>query len=435
MSDQTSKTDLKVQSLSQALKLIAAGDCTAEDLINAYYDQIEAREMEVGAWQFLLSREEYLQKYQQQKAFYQASVLKGLPIGIKDIIDTCCMPTEMGSPIHQGRQPVDNASCVNLLMQAGGIVLGKTVTTEFAYFKPGKTRNPKDLNRTPGGSSSGSAAAVADFMVPVAVGSQTAASVIRPAAYCGVVGYVGSRGEYSLRGAQPLAQSLDSLGLFARRVDDIELLRSILLLQPLKPSVKPDRPYRILVCQGSAVGESDSAMNLAMQQFSDRLQQEGAEMVEMHSCDLMRRLVEHHRNIMAWEVVRNLSYEAEHPEQVSAALLQLFEQGREMTRESYLESLEAVAKIGRWLWSNPDHLGIDAILAPAAPGVAPMGHEATGQPHMSRPWQVLGLPVVTLPGITDEQGLPLGLQLIGRAREDDQLLALSRWAEGYLVSK
>jgi len=435
MSKQRSKVNLKELGLSQALGAIAAGDCTAEELINAYYDQIEARETEVGAWQFLLSREEYLQKYQQNKAFYQNSVLQGLPVAIKDIIDTRCMPTEMGSSIHRGRQPVDNASCVTLLTQAGGIILGKTVTTEFAYFQPGKTRNPKDLKRTPGGSSSGSAASVADFMVPVALGSQTAASVIRPAAYCGVVGYVGSRGEYSLRGIQPLAQSLDSLGLFARRVEDIELLRSILLLQPKISSVTCDRPYRILVCQGDIIGRSDPDMDIALKQFSDCLHQAGAEIIEMSSCDSIQRLVEHHENIMAWEVVRNLSYEAEYDEQVSEALKGLFEKGRKMTHESYQKSLKEVAEIGHWLWSDPKHLGVNVILAPAAPGVAPLGHVSTGQPHMSRPWQVLGLPVVTLPGITDKQGLPLGLQLIGQARQDDQLLAISRWASKCLDIK
>lgn len=429
MSSPSLSTDFKTLSLRGALDLIARGDVSPVDLINACYDQIDAREAEVGAWHFLIPREQYLQQYLQQEAFYKASLLQGLPIGIKDIIDTADMPTEMGSTIHQGRQPVDNASCVNLLTKAGAIVPGKTVTTEFAYFKPGKTCNPRDLSRTPGGSSSGSAAAVADFMVPAAVGSQTAASVIRPAAYCGVVGYVGSRGEYSLRGVQPLAQSLDSLGLFARQVEDIELLRSVLLQQPLAPSAKPDRPYRILVCKGSAVGESDPAMDLALEQFSGRLQQQGAEMIEMHSCDLIRRLVEHHHKIMAWEATRNLNYEADHPAQLSDALQQLFELGRGMARDTYLDSLQTVAKIGNWLWSNPDHQDVDAILAPAAPGIAPSGQAATGQPHMSRPWQVLGLPVVTLPGMTDEQGLPLGLQLIGRSRADDELLALSRWAE------
>lgn len=185
---------LNTLGLRQALLAIDQGRCTAEDIINACFDRIEAREDAVGAWAFRLTREEYLQHYRENREFYAASVLKGLPVGVKDIIDTADMPTEMGSAIHQGRQPVDDASCVALIRQAGGMVLGKTVTTEFAYFKPGKTANPRDLERTPGGSSSGSAAAVADWMLPLALGSQTAASVVRPAAYCGVLGYVGSRG-------------------------------------------------------------------------------------------------------------------------------------------------------------------------------------------------------------------------------------------------
>ena len=427
-----SASNLNQLSLRQALGLIANGEASPIDLINACYDQIEAREAQVGAWHFLLPREQYLQQYRDKESFYQGSLLKGLPVGIKDIIDTDCMPTEMGSTIHQGRIPTDNASCVNLLLQAGAIVPGKTVTTEFAYFRPGKTHNPKDLKRTPGGSSSGSAAAVADFMVPVAVGSQTAASVIRPAAFCGAVGYVGSRGEYSLRGVQPLAQSLDSLGLFSRSVEDLQLLRSVLLQKPL--DVKASQvPYRILVCKGGAVGDCDTEMDQALQLFACRLQQKGAELVEMHTCDLIRRLVDRHHKIMAWEATRNLSYEVARAKQLSEPLQALFQLGGEMDRSEYIESLEMVAKIGHWLWSNPDHQGVDAILAPAAPGAAPQGLDSTGQPHMSRPWQVLGLPVVTLPGMTDENGLPLGMQLIGRARDDDHLLGIARWAERALA--
>src|SRR5690554_2014153 len=252
-------------SLTQALQLIESGQSSTEAILQACLERIEEREPEVGAWQYRLDTRACLELYRANRAFYDNSLLKGLPIGIKDIIDTADMPTEMGSPIHTGRRPVDDASCVALLRQAGGIILGKTVTTEFAYFKPGKTANPRDLTRTPGGSSSGSAAAVADGMVPVALGSQTAASVIRPAAYCGTVGYVGTRGEFSLRGIQPLGQSLDSLGLFSRRVEDIELLRAVLLRQPDPLAVtEPLVPRQVLFCRGDAAGEIDPDMVDAM---------------------------------------------------------------------------------------------------------------------------------------------------------------------------
>lgn len=416
-------------SLVQALAAIQAGSSTAEAIINAYFDRIDEREADVGAWQCKLSREDYLQHYQQHRAFYEQSLLKGLPVGIKDIIDTANMPTEMGSPIHQGRQPIEDATCVELLKQAGAIVLGKTVTTEFAYFKPGKTRNPAGLDRTPGGSSSGSAAAVADGMVPMALGSQTAASVIRPAAYCGTIGYVGSRGEFSLRGGQPLAQSLDSLGLFARKVEDIQLMRAVLLrmANEAKASVKPQR---ILLCQGETVGDTDSAMVTALTELADQLTDQGIEVITLDAGQRLLDMVTHHGNIMAWEVCRNLAYESRHQDLLSAPLKELMETGLAMPRSQYLASLQTTEETRKWLWHL--HEGVDAVLAPAASGAAPLGHDKTGAPHMSRPWQAMGLPVITLPGKRDQHGLPLGIQLIGQQRDDDNLLNIARWVEGLI---
>lgn len=424
-----SNSELHRLSLSQALAGIQRGEFSTVDLINAYYYRIEAREGQVGAWHFLLPREQYLELYQARRDFYDASRLKGLPIGIKDIIDTAAMPTEMGSPIHVGRRPLADASCVTLLQNAGAIVPGKTVTTEFAYFKPGKTANPRDLLRTPGGSSSGSAAAVADFMVPAALGSQTAASVIRPAAYCGVVGYVGTRGEYSLRGVQPLAQSLDSLGLLARSVDDIGLLRSV-LLNCAQAEATAQQPRRILICPGANIGDTDPAMVDAMARVTQAIRDQGVETVELDSCDLLKQLVTHHHQILAYEAFRNLNEEAQQPDKISPQFRDLMLLGQELSHDDYLDALETVRKIGHWLWTH--HADFDAILAPAAPGAAPIGHESTGQPHMSRPWQALGLPVVTLPGQVDRDGMPLGVQLIGKSRQDDLLLGLAGWIESVL---
>lgn len=418
-------------SLREALSLIETGRYTAVDLLEACLDRIDAREAEVGAWQYRLDRQACLEQYRDNEAFYQNSLLKGLPIGIKDIIDTADMPTEMGSPIHKGRQPVNDASCVTLLRQAGAIILGKTVTTEFAYFKPGKTANPRDLNRTPGGSSSGSAAAVADAMVPAALGSQTAASVIRPAAYCGAVGYVGTRGEFSLRGIQPLGQSLDSLGLFGRRVEDIELLRAILLRQP-NPLATTDtlKPSRVMLCRGDAIGETEPDMAAAINRTADILTAQGVELIEPDNSDWLGELVQHHGLIMAYEAARNLAQESGHPDQLSPPLQELIASGLATPHADYLASLQAVERIRDEL--NQHYPDLDAILAPAAPGVAPEGHAKTGAPHMSRPWQVMGLPVITLPGLTDAQQLPLGIQLIGQAHNDDQLLRVARWLEPLL---
>lgn len=419
-------------SLVHALQAIERGDCSADALINACYDRIEARQPEVGAWQHYLTREQYIQHYNTDKAFFEKSILKGLPVGVKDIIDTANMPTEMGSTLHSGRIPQDDATCVALIQQAGGIVLGKTVTTEFAYFKPGITANPKNLSRTPGGSSSGSAAAVADCMVPVAIGSQTAASVIRPAAYCGAVGYVGSRGEFSLRGVQPLAQSLDSLGLFARSVEDIVLLRSVLLRSVSISVFSPIKPKQIVVCSGSATGDTDADMAIMLTNVVSQLQQHGIDTPELDSCDLLKRLVANHETVMAYEAYRNLASESHNMDTLSTQFRQLLESGRSTLRETYLAALNNIANTERWLWRQfPD---ADAILAPAAPGVAPKGLDSTGKPHMSRPWQAMGLPVITLPGQTDADGLPLGFQLVGKARQDDSLLQIAGWLENKLVN-
>ena len=292
------KIALNEMGLCQMLRAIEEGACTTEAVIHACFDRIEAREPDVGAWQVKRSRDEYLAYYQADKAFFDRSLLKGLPLGVKDIIDTQEMPTEMGSSIHTGRQPIEDATCVTLIRAAGGIVLGKTVTTEFAYFKPGKTKNPADLERTPGGSSSGSAAAIVDNMVPMSLGSQTAASVIRPAAYCGAIGYVGSRGEFSLRGGQPLAQSLDSLGLFARHVEDIQLLRAILLRQPV--SIKPSAalaPKCVLVCHGKLVGDTSPAMENATQKAIKILKAQGVKVIELDADNRIKDMVNHHINI------------------------------------------------------------------------------------------------------------------------------------------
>lgn len=416
-------------SLTQALKAIASGESTAEDIINLYFDRIEEREEAVGAWQFRLSREEYLQAYKDNQTWFEQSLLKGLPVGIKDIIDTADMPTEMGSPIHSGRQPIEDATCVALLKQAGAIVLGKTVTTEFAYFKPGKTCNPADLSRTPGGSSSGSAAAVADGMVPVALGSQTAASVIRPAAYCGANGYVGSRGEYSLRGGQPLAQSLDSLGLFSKSMDDLALLRSILLRQQPKRLAESKAP-KILLVPGELFGECSEDTTQALSNLANQLKSQGAEILTLDNSAILSELVDCHIQIMSWEVCRNLVLESLQPEKLSDPLKQLMEDGMSMDRDTYTDALNRTGSIQQWIEQTyPD---IDAILTPAAPGIAPLGQDKTGSPHMSRPWQAMGLPVVSLIGIESPEKLPIGLQLVGKYRQDDQLLIAANWVQSQI---
>ncbi len=269
-------------------------------------------------------------------------------------------------------------------------------------------------------------------MVPVALGSQTAASVIRPAAYCGAVGYVGSHGEFSLRGAQPLAQSLDSLGLFARSAADIALLRSLLLLQPQAQLQTSQAAPRILLCPGEVIGDTDAAMHHALQQAAQRLAAAGAQVTEISNAGYLHDLVAHHATIMGYEVCRNLAAEALHAQDLSTPLAQLMDNGRHIPYRDYIAALTAADKACRTLW--PADAAYDAILTPAAPGAAPVGLAATGAPHMSRPWQAMGLPVINLPRMYNDQGLPLGLQLAGRRHADDQLLQIAAWAEAVLLA-
>lgn len=410
------------------LRAVEQGLVGVEDLIESCIDRIDEREQQIGAWQFRLNKSDIITQYQSNRAFYQQSLLKGLPIGIKDIIDTADMPTEMGSIIHKGRRPVNDASCVSLLKSSGGIVIGKTVTTEFAYFKPGKTANPYDTRRTPGGSSSGSAASVSDGMVPVALGSQTAASVIRPAAYCGVVGYVATRGTLSLRGIQPLGQSLDSLGVFSRKVEDIDFVRSILLREKTSlEELKGLKPKKVLLIKGSCIGDVESEMAQGLETVKELLKDQGVVIDELAMDHWPQRLVECHGLVMAYEAARNLAYESLYMENLSLPLQDLIKQGIEISHEHYVELIDEVTSIYSFI--KDDYCSYDAFLAPAAPGAAPLGLEKTGAPHMSRPWQVLGLPTVTVPGLRNEEGLPLGIQLIGKKLADKRLLKMAVWLE------
>ncbi|UOO90132.1 amidase [Vitreoscilla massiliensis] len=405
--------------LTELLKLLDTGAVTVPEIIRSYYHRIAEREPEVLAWQYLVSQENYLAQYEAQREFYEQSALKGLPFAVKDVIDTAHIPTRMGSDIHNLRIPAMDASCVTAIKAAGGIVMGKTVTTEFAYFKAGKTNNPHDKTRTPGGSSSGSAAAVADFMVPFAFGTQTAASVIRPAAYCGSVGYVGSKNEYSLRNIQPLAQSLDSLGIISNDVNDTLFIRNI-LLQKSPAAVSLPSSLRFSSFDGSALGPIEDGMALALQNFVGKLSQQGHQAQVFEHSDAIAELTTLHGDIMAYEVARNLVYETS-TGQISAQLNDLIKTGLALPYEAYVAKVARVEVLKQALLQWWQQHNIDVLIAPAAPGVAPLKETGTGAPFMSRPWQVLGLPTVTIP-LTNTGTLPLAVQLIGKPKSDDFIL-------------
>ncbi len=410
--------------LLKALHLIELGTLDAHGYLDRCYDRIAMLEHDVGAWQHLRPRDECHRWLSANADWLAKTPLRGLPVAIKDIIVTTDMPTEMGSRLHTGRQPIDDASCVHKLRAAGALILGKTVTTEFAYFSPGKTANPRDLRCTPGGSSSGSAAAVADGMVPIALGSQTAASVIRPAAYCGVMGYVATRGMMSLRGVQPLAQSLDSLGIIAQNVEDISFIATILAGQQAeqKGAPTPLKGANVLRANAAAIGPVTPDMELAIDGLERRLVAAGAKVTPLKDEGRLARLVDLHRLVMAYEAARNMAFEADHPNAISPAFLDLMVTGRQTKLADYLAARNEVEHLQQWVTSVL--LDGSHILAPAAPGSAPLGLEATGAPHMSRPWQLLGLPVLTFAAGLDAEHRPLGAQLIGARWTDRSLLAL-----------
>ncbi|WP_137389024.1 amidase [Rhodoligotrophos defluvii] len=420
--------DLADLSLVEALGSIEAGTCQAGDIVESCLDRIEALEPRVRAWQHRPDRKAFMAGWRSRQASHGQSPLKGLLVGVKDIMDTTEFPTERGSSIYRGRMATADASCVALLRWAGAEFPGKTVTTEFAYFQPGQTTNPHRQTHTPGGSSSGSAAAVACGMVPVALGSQTAGSTIRPASYCGVVGFVPSHGLHALRGVMPLSPSFDTLGMLTRSVADAALIHRLLL--DGRSDGRPDtcRPRRILLMSGEQFGEVSPSMTSAMETVADRLKEHEVEIVQTDRLACMDDAVATHERIMAFEAARTLASEyASRRSELGPQLLQLLEVGQAMGLEEYLHLLER--RDGMIRTYAEAVAGFDGIAAPAAPDAAPRGTDFTGSAHMSRPWQLIGVPQIALPGLRDPNEMPLGVQLIGLTRQDERLLGLAAWFE------
>jgi amidase len=354
-------------------------------------------------------------------------MLHGVPLGIKDVIDTADMPTELGTVIHRGRRPARDAACVLRARRSGAVVLGKTVATELAYFAPGKTANPHDPAHTPGGSSSGSAAAVADRMVPAAFGTQTAASVIRPAAFCGVVGVRPSRGWFSLDGITPFAPSFDTLGLITRSVVDARYLRASLLGAAFIARPEIAAP-RIGVCRTPWWQDADADCHAAIECAAAALERAGATVTDVELPTGFERLVDWHRAIISYAAATSYRREYDgHRDRLSESLCALIEQGSALATDRY-EALCADARAARGRFARMMR-DVDVLLTPSAKGEAPRGLAATGDPLFSRPWMVLDAPSVTLPGFEGARGLPIGVQLVGACGDDERMLAIAQWAE------
>ncbi|MGE5667972.1 MAG: amidase [Betaproteobacteria bacterium] len=418
--------------LVEAAAAIREGSLRASDLVEACLARIDRREAVVGAWARL---DADAARAAARACDREASrgPLHGIPLAVKDIIDTVGMPTECGSTIYRGRQAAWDASCVALARRAGAIILGKTVTTEFAYFAPGKTANPRNPAHTPGGSSSGSAAAVADWMVPAGFATQTAASIIRPASFCGVVGYKPSFGTFSLAGIKPFAESLDTLGTITRSVADARYLRCALLGEACGPNApRGASSRRIGWCRTPWWNEADANSRAAVERAVGRLAGAGAIVSEVVLPSWFAVLADAQRTAMAFEGARSYAFEYDaHRDELSPQLRLLIEQGLGIGRVRYLEARVQAARAAR---EFADWIGSwDAVVVPAAKGEAPEGLASTGDPIFSRLWTLLGAPSITLPGFTGAGGLPVGVQLVAGVGDDEALLACAEWAEGVVA--
>ena len=365
--------------------------------------------------------------------------LFGVPVAIKDVYDTARLPTEYGSPIYRGHQPRADAALVVLLLAAGAIVVGKAKTCEFAFMHPTDTRNPLDPTRTPGGSSSGSAAAVSARMVPLAVGTQTAGSTVRPASYCGVLGLKPSFGVVPLSGSLPTSATLDTAGLFARSAEDLALALDALAAGP--PGMATSRSSRPLAADAAAAEPAaaprlgfvrmgwerlEPAARDAIESHLDAIARAGAAVEEIELPFHLERLVAAQVTIQAVEMAGALGGEADwHGERVSDELREFIAAGRAHTPADYLDA-RRLADEERWRWQERTD-AFDGVLAPSTLGVPPEGLGSTGDPLLCRPFTLLGVPALALPGAWTQSGLPAGIQLVAGAQADRRLLRAAGW--------
>ncbi len=413
-------TALNELSLRDVSELINRAEISPNELLADCFARIHLRHREVLAFTYF-DEDLSIYKMSQLGVNQPARPLYGIPVGIKDIMDTSDFPTTKGSSIYTDYYPQRDAVCVTMCRNAGCVIPGKTETTEFAYFSPGRTRNPHNLLHTPGGSSMGSAAAVADFMLPLALGSQTAASVIRPAAYCGVVGYKASRGMFSLEGVCGLAQSLDSLGFFVREVDDLLLLRNALFGEAERDHQLSSN-LRIGLVKTAHWNEAESCQREVVETVADRLSRSDCEVEEIQIGPSDGALSIAQATVMAYEASRSLDYEyTMFKDLLSIQIKELIETGQRTSFEDYMNARGLAELWQRKLRTIFER--VDILLTPSAPGEAPLGLDATGDPIFSRMWTLLQVPSITLPVGFGPNKLPLGIQLIGAYNKDDLLIS------------
>lgn len=425
----------------EAAAAMRAGEITSEELVRACLDHIAGTEERIGAWTYLDPEYALKQACEADQVLREGrgiGPLNGIPVGIKDIFDTRDMPTEDGTVLHAGRQPEADATAVALLRQAGAVILGKTVTTELAVYAPGKTRNPHDPECTPGGSSSGSAAAVAAGMVPLAIGTQTNGSVIRPASYCGVYGYKPTYGRISRHFVLQQSRPLDQIGVFARTIEDAALIaEQLMAFDERDPDTQlrarpklvetlaedPPVPPRLAFVKTPVWDQAETETKEAFAELITHLDEN---VVEVELPEIFNDAVEQHRRIMEADLARSFGPEYRRgKDKLSSILREMIERGQKVLAVDYNHAVSQIPILNHALDSTFEW--VDAIVTPATTGEAPVGLESTGSPVFCTLWSLCGMPAITLPILQGSHGMPLGVQLVGPRNDDARLLRTARW--------
>ncbi len=438
--------DITALTAAETLSALREGRTSAEEVVGGCLARIRADEARVQAWAFV-DDERALEQARNvdrvRREGHPMGPLHGLPVGVKDIIDTADMPTEDGTVLHAGRRPEHDAAIVDRLRSAGAIILGKTVTTELATYAPGKTRNPHNPEHTPGGSSSGSAAAVAAHMVPVAIGTQTNGSVIRPAAYCGVYGYKPTFGMVPRHGILEQSRPLDQVGFIARTVEDLAIIAEPLIdYDERDPATRPRARPRLRetalqepplppVFAYTTTPNWDEAEEQTRLAFDEVAQALGDHSLHFSVPPVFRDVWKWHATIMEADLARNFHelYERGR-DRLSDSLRGQIERGRRVTAIDYNNAVDRIQATGLAFEEIFDRC--DAILTAATAGPAPRGLESTGSPAFCTLWTFAGMPAVTLPLLSAENGMPMGIQLVGRRGDDARLLRTARWLVGWV---
>lgn len=423
----TSTDEVTSLGIQEIVARVQAGSLTAEDVTRAYLKNAAAHEATVDAWEFL-DPDRAIAEARERDSAPKTGPFAGVPIGVKDVIDTVDMPTGYGSGLYKGGRTAWDAPCVALARAAGAVVLGKTVSTEFAMMSPGKTRNPWNTAHTPGGSSSGSCAAVATSMVPMAFGTQTSGSIIRPAAYCGVIGYKPSFSMLDRNGIKALAGSLDTLGVVTRTVRDAAYCVSVLAQRPTLIVADDRPPPRVGLFRTSRWDLTEPGTNIALSRGVEALEASGVSVRDVPVPAWFDELFPLQDAVMGWEVTQALSYERLNR---AAELTQTTRDFLAEKARISLDQYDAACRRLPELRARLEDLfgGLDAVLTPAAPGEAPAGLKATGDPMFNRPWTMLHVPCITIPAGLGTAGLPVGVQLVSRIGDDAGLLAAAAYTE------